>query len=102
MPGAQIADIFRFTTSLTRAGVSLAACTLSERLADFAVIGSAAVTALGAAVAGVGLSRLDAEEAMLADDAAELEATAATKQGSQYSSKEGQQPREGRVRIKKS
>jgi hypothetical protein len=66
------------------------------------VIGSAAVTAVGAAFAVVGLSRLDGEEsALLSDDAAELEAAAAAKQSSESSTPE-EQPRQGRERIKKS
>lgn len=66
-----------------------------------AVVGSAAVTALGATFAAIGLSRLD-DEAMLADDAAELEATAAADQASKGSEKGDDTPQQGRERIKRS
>ena len=68
-----------------------------------AVGASAAVTALGASLVAVGLSRLEGEEsAMLTDDASELEAAAAAKQGSPESAGGTDKPQQGRERIKKS
>lgn len=67
-----------------------------------AVAASAVVTAMGATLVAVGLSRLDDQEAaMLTDDAGDLEAAAASKQASQESEGDDKQP-QGRERIKKS
>jgi hypothetical protein len=73
-----------------------------SRVKFFAVLGSAAVTALGAGLVGVGMSRMAEQELreMSADDRKELEAAAASEQTAQNG--DGEDKPKGRERIKRS